>query len=88
MMLRQLLTLLAVFTGLTAAVEPARALDAGVARVELAQQQRKCATLMVSQAVLSMTEADSKADAPAPRPRPMAAPCPPAVMLQADRALE
>ena len=46
------------------------------------------ATLMVSQAVLSMTEADGKADAPAPRPRPMAVPCPPAVMLQADRALE
>ena len=41
-MLRQLLTLLAVFTGLTAAVEPARALHTGVQTVHLTESAAAC----------------------------------------------
>ena len=41
-MLRQLLTLLAVFAGLTAAVEPVRALETGVETVRLAEAVTPC----------------------------------------------
>ena len=86
-MLRQLLTLLAVFTGLTAAVEPARALEASVARVELAQQQRACGPVLMLRKVDGVVASDAAQDTK-PRPRPKAKPCAPTIPLRADRALE
>ena len=86
-MLRQLLTLLAVFTGLTAAVEPARALEASVARVELAQQQRACGPVLMLRQVDGVVAADAVAETK-PHPRPTASPCAPTIQLRADRALE
>ena len=86
-MLRQLLTLLAVFTGLTAAVEPARALEASVARVELAQQQRACGPVLMLRKVDGGVDSEAVAETK-PHPRPAASPCAPTIQLRADRALE
>ena len=86
-MLRQLLTLLAVFTGLTAAVEPARALEASVARVELAQQQRACGPVLMLRKADRVIAPDA-AQETKPHPRPRTRPCAPAIQLRADRALE
>ena len=86
-MLRQLLTLLAVFTGLTAAVEPARALEASVARVELAQQQRACGPVMMARELDGIVASDAVTETK-PRPKPTASPCAPTIQLRADRALE
>ncbi len=87
-MLRQLLTLLAVFTGLTAAVEPARALDAGVQTVHMTQDVASC---QVQAAHLrqqrenprQLTETDAENCI-----RPVLPIYVPTVMLKADRARE
>ena len=86
-MLRQLLTLLAVFTGFTAAVEPARALDAGLASIELAERQSGCVATQGG-VVLQIAQAAETDARKAPCPRPVVIVHVPTVMLQADRARE
>ena len=88
-MLRQLLTLLAVLTGLTTAVAPAHALNAGVQAVAVAQDA--AATPVQAEAIvlaekaarlrLAAPLADQAAQGPVFQPAP-------AVMLKADRAHE
>ena len=86
-MLRQLLTLLAVITGLTAAVEPARALETGVARIELAERQANC-TPQQGGTVLQIAGSSATQARQAPCVRPAMSVRLPTVMLQADRARE
>ena len=88
-MLRQLLTILAVFTGLTAAVAPVQALDIGVRAEQMAEQAGASATV----AVLPLRSQSGWVHAPVARqparPRPPVLPVQtPAVMLKADRARE
>lgn len=87
-MLRQLLTILAVFTGLTAAVAPVQALDVSVRAEQMAEQAGASATV----AVLPLRSQSGWSHAPAARqparPRPVLPVQTPAVMLKADRARE
>jgi len=87
-MLRQLLTILAVLTGLTATVAPAQALDMGTRAVVVAEQ----AGAVAAQNALAVTRTQSPARRPDPRepvrPRPVIVIHTPTVMLQADRARE
>ncbi len=88
-MLRQLLTLLAVFTGLTVAVEPARALDAGVHTVHLAESAAVCQ----AQAGVHAEHSEDRRRQRVEKQdqscrRPVIDIHVPTVMLQADRAHE
>ena len=85
-MLRQLLTLLAVFAGLTAAVEPVRALEAGVETVRLADVATPCGV----KAPVVPLQLDQGIEAREARPcvrKPVVIPAF-TVMLRADRAHE
>lgn len=88
-MLRQLLTLLAVLTGLTATVAPAHALDSSVQAVEMAQDaagsmaQVEAARIGLAEPAMQTSEVRQGL-----KPGPMIALVVPTVMLQADRARE
>ena len=87
-MLRQLLTLLAVIGGLTAAVEPVRAMEAGVASVELAERQ---SATSAQEVIICTQGATLQLACVVVRPKPGAAAeasLVPATILKADRALE
>ncbi len=87
-MFRQLLTLLAVLTGLTATVAPVQALDMGVRAVQVADQAGLTA-VAAEQSVAVQTITPRRLDRrEAPRPRPVILVQTPTVMLQADRAHE
>ncbi len=87
-MLRQLLTLLAVLTGLTATIAPVQALDLGVRAVQVTDQSGMVAT-QARQAVVTLPTPQRRTDnREAPRPRPVIVIQTPTVMLQADRAHE
>jgi hypothetical protein len=87
-MLRQLLTILAVLTGLTASVAPAQALDMGTRAVQVAEQ------VSVNQAQTRrstprLMEARRRPETREPaRPLPVLPVQTPTVMLQVDRARE
>ena len=87
-MLRQLLTILAVLTGLTATVAPAQALDLRAQAVQVAE----AASLAQAQQGMPAVRVDGTrrtADARVPvRVRPVIVIQTPAVMLKADRAHE
>ena len=88
-MLRQLLTLLAVLTGLTTAVAPAHALDARVQAVAMAQEMGAVSvqseTLVQGEAKALLKASCPVADADA---QPLDCLPPPAILLKADRARE
>ena len=89
MMLRQLLTLLAVFTGLTTAVAPAQALESSVQAVQMAQDAAACqvqggAIVEVRLELFSHRRKDEGGMCM----RPVIVVHTPTVMLQADRARE
>lgn len=89
-MIRQLLTLLAVLTGLTTVVAPAHAMHAGVQAVEVTQDAGTC---NVHSGVLAMAahKAMQRLDAPQQRrecTRPTVVVTAPPVMMQVDRARE
>ncbi len=88
-MLRQLLTLLAVLTGLTTAVAPAHALDGRVQAIAITQD---VATGQVQVAAVVQEEAQALRRIPAPRaeiaPHAILPVIVPAVLLQVDRAHE
>ena len=87
-MLRQLLTLLAVFTGLTAAVEPARALETSVASIQLAEGAGTVdAQHMGAVRIESVLHAPRNAEV-ADADRGHAAPAVKSVRLRIDRARE
>ena len=87
-MLRQLLTLLAVFTGLTAAVEPARALDAGVETVQLAHDFANCHEQVAHLGQISVERRQRTEESTENCVRPVLPIYAPTVMLKADRARE
>jgi len=88
-MLRQLLTLLAVLTGLTTAVAPAHALDGRMQAVAITQEM---AAGQVQVAAVVVEEAQALRRVPAPlaviAPLEVANVIVPAVILKADRARE
>lgn len=87
-MLRQLLTLLAVLTGLTATVAPVQALDLGARAVQVAEQGGLVAVepdASVAAQAVTPRRAERREAA---RPRPVILIQTPTVMLQADRAHE
>jgi len=88
-MLRQLLTLLAVLTGLTTAVAPAHALDGRMQAVAITQDM---AAGQVQVAAVVVEEAQALRRVPAPlaviAPLQVANVIVPAVILKADRARE
>lgn len=87
-MLRQLLTLLAVLTGLTATVAPVQALDLRARAVQVAEQGGLVAAQADDQ-VAARGVAPRRADRREPaHPRPVIVIQTPTVMLQADRARE
>jgi hypothetical protein len=87
-MLRQLLTILAVFTGLTAAVAPVQALDISV-RAEQMAEQAGAVSVQAGQPVRRGVVWGPVPSARQPsRPRPVLPVQTPAVMLKADRARE
>ena len=88
-MLRQLLTLLAILTGLTATGAPAHAHVADVESVRLVaavELASKCATPSSGVALAPRPETTERAKSPCPKPRPTIV-LPP-VMLGVDRAHE
>ncbi len=88
-MLRQLLTLLAVLTGLTAAVAPAHAMHTGVQAVAITQEMTAG---QVQVAAVVAEEAQALRRVPAPlaviAPLEVANVIVPAVIIKADRAHE
>ena len=88
-MLRQLLTLLAVLTGLTTAVAPAQALDVRLQQVAIAQDM---AAAQGQVATVVQLEAQALRRVPAPLavivPLEVADVIVPAVIIKADRAHE
>lgn len=88
-MLRQLLTLLAVFTGLTTAVAPAQALESSVQAVQVTQDSAAC---HVQGGIVAEARQDlfgfRNDDAQNMCMRPVVVIHTPTVMLQADRARE
>lgn len=88
-MFRQLLTLLAVFTGLTTAVAPAQAMHMGVAAVVAAQD---VATGQVQVAAVVQEQAQALSRTPAPLAQAAAHTVQrvitPAVIIRVDRAHE
>lgn len=88
-MLRQLLTLLALISGLAATGAPAQAPVAGVESVRLVaavELASKCATPSSGVALAPRPETTERAKSPCPKPRPTIV-LPP-VMLGVDRAHE
>jgi hypothetical protein len=89
MMLRKLLTLLAVFTGLTTAVAPAQALESSVQAVQMTQDAAAC---QAQGGVISEVQQDifgyRSEDEAGMCMRPVIVIHTPTVMLQADRARE
>ncbi|MXO72392.1 hypothetical protein [Alteraurantiacibacter buctensis] len=87
-MLRQLLTLLAVLTGLTATVAPVQALDLGARAVQVAEQGG-LVSVEADASVAAQATAPRRAERrDTVRQRPVILIQTPAVMLQADRAHE
>ena len=88
-MLRQLLTLLAVFSGLTAASVPAQALDSRVQAVEITQNVAACAA-QSSEFMRNWREVQARSNVDRDNfcPRPVIVISTPTVQLQADRARE
>lgn len=88
-MLRQLLTLLAVLSGLTATVTPAHALETGVQAVELAQDGASCiAKAAVHSEDWNEVFTRITDDRQNFCPRPIITISTPTVMLRVDRAHE
>jgi hypothetical protein len=87
-MLRQLLTLLAVLTGLTATVAPVQALDLGARAVQVSEQAVLVATAADQSVALQPVAPRRVERREAVRPRPVILIQTPTVMLQADRAHE
>jgi hypothetical protein len=89
-MLRQLLTVLAILTGLAAAGAPAQAAQANdvasVRLVAVAEFAAKCALPSSGPALTTPAPQRDAAKSPCPKPRPPIV-LPP-VMLRVDRALE
>jgi hypothetical protein len=88
-MLRQLLTLLALISGLAATGAPVQAHAADVENVRLvaaAELVSKCAVPISGVALAPRPEAMERAKSPCPKPRPTV--ILPPVMLRVDRALE
>lgn len=88
-MLRQLLTVLAILTGLAAAGAPAQASVndvASVRQVAAAEVTAQCAVPSSSPALTPQPPASTAVRTACPKPRP--ALVVPAVVLRADRALE
>ncbi|MXP42443.1 hypothetical protein GRI75_12410 [Altererythrobacter soli] len=88
-MLRQLLTLLALISGLAATGAPAQTHVADVQNVRLvaaAELAAKCTTTVGTLALRPAPEMDGRAKSPCPKPRPPIV-LPP-VMLGVDRAHE
>jgi hypothetical protein len=88
-MFRQLLTLLAVFTGLTTAVAPAQAMHMGVAAVVVAQDVAT-GQVQVAAVVQEQAQALSRTPAPLAQAAPYTAQhvITPAVIIRVDRAHE
>lgn len=87
-MLRRLLTLLAVFTGLTATVAPVQALDLAARAVHVTASAGVVAT-QARQAAVTLPAPQRRTDNREPaRTRPVIVIHTPTVMLQADRAHE
>lgn len=89
-MLRQLLTLLAILTGMVAVAEPVHALHAGAA-VETVGQAEQSAPCRQARIVLQFDEEPRKGRTARERgcpPGPRASVIVPSVQLQADRARE
>lgn len=87
-MLRQLLTLLAVLTGLTATVAPVQALDLAARAVHVTDQAG-VVSAQARQAAVTLPAPQRRSDPREPdRTRPVIVIHTPAVMLQADRAHE
>jgi hypothetical protein len=89
MMLRQLLTLLAVFTGLTTAVAPAQALQSSVHAVQVTQEADACQVQggVVAEARQDLFRFRNDVEQSMCM-RPVLVIRTPTVMLQADRARE
>ncbi len=88
-MLRQLLTLLAVFGGLTVSIEPAQALEAGVQTVQQVQDGATCAVQQDAISRLSDSYLRQVDNAREDFCRaPVLAITTPTIMLKADRARE
>jgi hypothetical protein len=89
-MLRQLLTILAIFTGLAAAGAPAQAAQvsdvAAVRLVASAELTAKCAMPSSGPAYIPSVPGKNALKAPCPKPRPPV--ILPPVMLRSDRSLE
>ncbi len=86
-MLRQLLTLLAVFSGFTLAAEPVRAAEAGIVSVQAMVDADDCKII----AIAPLQQMDSRVASDAdegPCRRPVIQVQAPTVMLQVDRARE
>lgn len=87
-MLRRLLTLLAVLTGLTATVAPVQALDLAARAVHVTDQAG-VVTTQARQIAVIQPAPQRRSDTREPaRPRPVIVFQSPTVMLQADRAHE
>ena len=87
-MLRQLLTILAVLTGLTATVAPAQALDMRAQAVQVAEQASLAQAPQGVPAIRVDGTRRSTDNREPPRPRPVIVVQTPTVMLKADRAHE
>lgn len=87
-MLRQLLALLAVLSGLTVAVQPAQALSAGVESVSFASDVASCQDGAEAIAGRAVDRLQSRSDREKFCSRPVITVAVPTVMLQADRARE
>jgi len=88
-MLRQLLTVLAILTGLVSAGVPARASASEVASVRLVATTEATAKCTIPSAGPAyMPQPPSKDDVQKPCPHPLPPVVLPPVMLKADRALE
>jgi hypothetical protein len=88
-MFRQLLTLLAVFTGLTTAVAPAQAMHMGVSAV-VAAQDVASGQVQVAAVVQEQAQALSRTPAPLAQaaPHTVQLSITPAVIIRVDRAHE
>lgn len=87
-MLRQLLTILAVFTGLTAAVAPVQAMDISVRAEQMAEQAGAAAAQAGIPAKRRVGWGPAPATRQPARPRPVLPVFVPPIMLKADRARE
>ncbi|AKH41755.1 hypothetical protein FHS61_002246 [Altererythrobacter atlanticus] len=87
-MLRQLLTVFAMLTGLAALAEPAQARIVDVENVGLTQQQDRDCAMQSHAVIFSAAWGVQQADPPRICPRPKPVIMVPPLMLQVDRAHE